>query len=136
MYIWVDTSSQASLVTLPQNPQDLFTEGMLVQHSPQYTDSYILFLKAVMLFGRVTDYNTRSNLRASSPPSKNQNPFMLSGFEELDRLVVQDFLQNLPQEYKHLGVSDDGGALDTDLYMAHIIPHAYVLSQLSLDVVC
>ena len=97
---------------------------MFTQHPPQYTDSFILFLKAVMVFGRVSDYNTRSNLRASAPPSKNQNPFVMPGFEDLDRLVAQDFLHSFPPEYKHLGVSDDGGALDTDLYMAHVVPHA------------
>ena len=79
------------------------------------------------MFGRVSDYNTRSNLRATAPPSKNQNPFVLPGFEELDKLVSVDFLQSFPPEYKHLGVSDDGGALDTDLYMAHIVPHACVI---------
>lgn len=79
-----------------------------------------------MLFGRVTDYNTRSNLRASSPPSKNQDPFNLPGFEQLDRLVCIDFLDSLPTNFKHLGISDDGG-IDNDLYMAHVVPHAYVL---------
>ena len=83
-----------------------------------------MFLKAVMMFGRVTDYNTRSKLRASAPHSKNQNPFALPGFEDLDRIVGQDFLQSFPQEYKHLGVTDDGSSLDADLYMAHIVPHA------------
>lgn len=79
-----------------------------------------------MMFGKVTDYNTRSNLRASSPPSKSQNPFALPGFEALDRLVAEEFVFSFPPEFKHLGISDDGGALDTDLYMAHIAPHAYV----------
>ena len=97
---------------------------MFTTHPPQYTDSFILFLKAVMMFGKVTDYNTRSNLRSAAPPSKNQNPFVLPGFEALDRLVTQEFLHSFPIELKHLGVSDDGGALDTDLYMAHITPHA------------
>ena len=77
-----------------------------------------------MIFGKVTDYNTRSAIRAATLPSKSQNPFSLNGFEALDRLVTQDFLQSFPAEYKHLGISDDGGALDTDLYMAHVTPHA------------
>lgn len=75
-----------------------------------------------MLFGRVTDYNTRSTLRGQ--PNKHQNPFHLPGFEELDKLVCLDFLANLPPGASHLGVSDDGGALDTDLYMVHVVPHA------------
>lgn len=82
-----------------------------------------------MLFGRVTDFNVRGNLRAPTAPSKNQNPFYLDGFTELDRLVHADFLNSLPPIYKNNnGVTDapGGGMLDTDLYMVHIIPHAYV----------
>lgn len=80
-----------------------------------------------MLFGRVTDYNVRGNLRAPTAPSKNQNPFFLEGFDALDKLVCNDFLENLPQMYKNnTGVTDapEGSTLDTDLYMVHIIPHA------------
>lgn len=83
-----------------------------------------------MLFGRVTDFNVRGNLRAPTAPSKNQNPFFLDGFEALDKLVSTDFLESLPHIYKNnAGVTDtpEGGTLDTDLYMVHIIPHAYVL---------
>lgn len=82
-----------------------------------------------MLFGKVTDFNVRGGLRAAAPPSKNQNPFFLAGFEELDRLVSTDFLNSLPHIYKNdHGVSDapNGSTLDTDLYMVHIIPHACV----------
>jgi hypothetical protein len=84
-----------------------------------------------MLFGRVTDYNVRGNLRAPTAPSKNQNPFFLDGFKELDKLVCTDFLESLPQIFKNNnGVTDapEGSALDTDLYMVHIVPHAYVVS--------
>jgi hypothetical protein len=80
-----------------------------------------------MLFGRVTDFNVRGNLRAVSPPSKNQNPFFLSGFEELDAIVYQKFFGSLPPIYKNnCGLSDtpECATLDTDLYMVHIIPHA------------
>ena len=48
-------------------------------------------------------------------------------FEELDKLVSSDFLNSLPHIYKsNYGVGDapSGSALDTDLYMVHIIPHA------------
>ncbi|KAL1951612.1 hypothetical protein VTO73DRAFT_761 [Trametes versicolor] len=112
---------------VPPNPQDMFTDDVFVRHPPMYTDSFILFLKAVMIFGKVTDYNTRSNLRANAPPSKNQNPFVLPGFKELDRLVAQDFLQSLPLEFKHLDITSDG-VLDTDLYMVHLVPHAAAIT--------
>lgn len=82
-----------------------------------------------MLFGKVTDFNVRGNLRAPTAPSKNQNPFFLEGFTELDKLVCSDFLEKLPQIFKNnTGVTDlpEGSSLDTDLYMVHIIPHASV----------
>ncbi|KAK7463678.1 hypothetical protein VKT23_007021 [Stygiomarasmius scandens] len=118
-------------IPVASNPQSLATPDVFTQHHPQYTDSFILLIKAIMLFGRVTDFNVRGSLRASTAPSKNQNPFFLEGFEALDKLVFQDFLENLPPIYKtNNGVSDapNGGILDTDLYMVHIIPHAATIT--------
>jgi hypothetical protein len=112
---------------VPSNPQDIITEDVFIRHPPQYTDSFLLFIKAVMIFGKVTDFNVRGSLRAGAAPSRNQNPFFLNGFEELDKLVSSDFLNSLPHIYKsNYGVGDapSGSALDTDLYMVHIIPHA------------
>lgn len=77
-----------------------------------------------MLFGRVTDYNTRTNLR--TPPSKATNPFNNPAFAELDKLVCVDFLESLPPAFKPLGLSASN-SLDTDLYMVQVVPHAYVL---------
>jgi len=116
---------------IPSNPQDLATPDVFTRHPPQYTDSFLLLIKAVMLFGRVTDFNVRGNLRAPTAPSKNQNPFFLPGFEELDKLVCNDFLQSLPQIFKNNpGVTDapEGTCLDTDLYMVHLIPHAATIT--------
>ena len=120
---------------------------MLTRHNPLYTDPFILFIKACMLFGKVTDYNTRMvNLR-HHPRSPNplgntlnatfkSDPRMAAGFRGVDRLVAVDFLANLPTKYNScLGVQTtltsgsnhidvNGTTLDTDLYMVHIIPHA------------
>lgn len=104
------------------NPQDLATKDVFVKHPQTYTDSFLLFLKATMLFGRVTDYNTRTNLRA--PPSKASDPFSNPAFAALDQLVCESFLSSLPPEYRHLGLGESG-TLDTDIYMVHVVPHAY-----------
>jgi hypothetical protein len=113
-------------LAVPANPQDLSHPDFFLNHPPLYTDSFILFLKAVMLFGRVTDFNVRGNLRAPAAPTKSQNPFYIDGFEQLDKLTCTDFLEHLPQFYKHnFGLSElPGGIVDTDLYMVHLIPHA------------
>ncbi|KAI6047554.1 hypothetical protein EDC04DRAFT_3100931 [Pisolithus marmoratus] len=113
---------------IPNNPQDMSTEDFFTTHLPKYTDSFLLFIKAVMMFGRVTDLNVRSKLRASTPPQKHQNPFALPGFKELDSLVHKDFLENLPHSHRfNIGVTDmlaNGPSVDTDLYMVHVIPYA------------
>ncbi|KAH8835153.1 hypothetical protein DL96DRAFT_1573060 [Flagelloscypha sp. PMI_526] len=116
---------------VPSNPQDLSSPDLFLHHPPQYTDSFLLLLKSVLLFGRVTDYNVRGNLRAPTAPSSSQNPFYLDGFEALDKLVCVDFLESLPALYKHNnGVTDapEGNSLDTNLYMVHIIPHAAAIT--------
>ena len=100
-------------------------ETLFVNHPQTYTDPFILLIKAVMMFGRVTDYNVRTNLRAPVTATKTINPFGLPGFEELDRLVCVDFLASIPPSHKHYGINDDG-SIDTDLYLVHLIPHAYV----------
>ena len=84
----------------------------------------------MMLFGRVTDFGVRANLRASAPLSRIQNPFIIPGFEEMDRLVCMDFIASLPPRFRN-GFSElesiyGGGGLDTDLYLVHLVPHAYV----------
>lgn len=134
---------------------------MYTQHPINYTDPFILFLKSVMLFGRVTDYSVRMGIRAplmnhgrgmglddepqhrhhglspnSNPniartpsPVSNDDPRNAPGFRVLDRLVSVDFVNSFPPPFRScLGVGDggDGSNLDTDLYMAHLVPHAYV----------
>ncbi|KAK7694814.1 hypothetical protein QCA50_002002 [Cerrena zonata] len=112
---------------ITSNPQDLASPDLFTRHPLAYTDSFLLYLKAVMLFGRVTDHNTRSNLRANISPIKVSNPYTVPGFEELDELVNGGFINSFPPEFKHLGVMDDG-SLDTDLYMAHLVPHAATIT--------
>ena len=89
---------------------------MYTEHTPKYTDSFLLMLKAMMLFGKVTDFGARMNLRNKTTPP---NPHQLPGFDELDRLVAQDFLQCLPPAYKSSFAQTEGayvpGAFDTDL---------------------
>ncbi|KAF9569661.1 hypothetical protein CPC08DRAFT_652540 [Agrocybe pediades] len=127
------TEDFESEAQVPSNPQNLCTPNVFTRHPPQYTDSFLLLIKSVMLFGKVTDFNVRGNLRAPTAPSKHQNPFYLPGFEALDQLVSCDFLESLPHIYKHnngVNVTDEpeGTSLDTDLYMVHIIPHAATIT--------
>ena len=62
---------------VPSNPQDMAARDLFTAHPAGYTDSFVLFLKATMLFGRVTDYVVRGNLRARAPPSASPCPSSL-----------------------------------------------------------
>ncbi|KAL5495283.1 hypothetical protein ACEPAI_746 [Sanghuangporus weigelae] len=105
------------------NPQNLRTENFYITHPPDYTDSFLLFIKAVMLFGLVTDLNTEIQLK-SQLKSEAFSPLRDHSFLTLDKLVAVDFLQNLPLEYKHYLQNMSESQIDTDLYMVHLIPHA------------
>ncbi|KAH9082174.1 hypothetical protein EDB83DRAFT_2503296 [Lactarius deliciosus] len=117
---------------MPDNPQSLFTADVFTNHPDMYTDSFLLLIKAMMLFGKVTDFGVRTHLRALAPPSRVQNPFIIPGFEDLDRLVSMEFVSSLPPRFRN-GFSDlesmyGGGGLDTDLYLVHLVPHAATIT--------
>ncbi|KAG8906728.1 hypothetical protein FRC01_007909 [Tulasnella sp. 417] len=73
-----------------------------------------------------------------SPADFKGDPRMAAGFRGLDKLVSESFLASFPVGMKSClgvvqqsgtGVEDvDGTALDTDLYMAHIVPHAATIT--------
>lgn len=59
------------------------------------------------------------------------DPRKAPGFQTLDRLVAVDFINSFPPQYRNcLGVGEgaDGMHLDTDLYMAHLVPHAATIT--------
>jgi hypothetical protein len=65
--------------------------------------------------------------RQAPAPAVGGDPRDAPGFRSLDRLVAVDFINSFPPDYRScLGVGDvaDGSQLDTDLYMAHLVPHA------------
>lgn len=148
---------------IPSHPQTLHSENMYIHHPINYTDPFILFLKSVMLFGRITDYSVRMGIRAPllnhgrgmgmdddlshhhglspnqnpniprtpSPVHNNDDPRNAPGFRTLDRLISVDFINSFPPPFRScLGVGDgsDGNNFDTDLYMAHLVPHAATIT--------
>jgi hypothetical protein len=103
---------------------------VFTNHPLAYTDSFILLIKAVMLFGKVTDYNNEYQLENPASPLRTEDPFQHRGFRALEKLVAVDFLESLPLQYKEylnrVDQSPETQELDTDLYMVHLIPHACV----------
>jgi len=119
-------------VTVQDNPQDLRSPDLYTSHPAQYTDSFLLLIKAVMLFGKVTDMNTDYQLSHPSSPRRTDDPYERPGFPELDELVAVQFLRSLPPEYGHClsckPHADFGMILDTDLYLVHVVPHAATIT--------
>jgi len=109
---------------------------VLITHSQEYTDSFILLIKATVLFGRVTDFNVRSGLRSNGTDEKNEGVTKTSTFINLDKLVTSDFITSLPPGFRNPigGNGGDGSHIDTDLYLVHLLPHALSPSPISLDV--
>lgn len=82
--------------------------------------------------------HTRTNSAAAGTTDPRNAP----GFQNLDRLVAVEFLNSFPPRFRSclgtldasssaMGVGFDGftipttgGGLDTDLYVAHLVPHA------------
>lgn len=113
------------------NPQDITTPDLFTSHPLEYTDSYILLLKAMLLFGRVTDFCVRHGIKTKGAPTRHQDPYQLPGFAQLDDLVSSSFLESLPTAFKtSAGVTDspEGGSLDADLYMVRVLPHAATIT--------
>ena len=112
---------------LDDNPQTLMSPDLYTNHPPQYTDSFLLLIKAVMLFGNVTDINTDYQLQYPQSPRRTDDPNERPGFRALEKLVAEDFLASLPHAYRnylHVLGQNPNVVLDNDLYLVHLIPHA------------
>lgn len=79
-----------------------------------------------MLFGEVTDHN--SEVQLETPSTRLEDPMRHNHFRTLDRLCGEDFLASLPADYKNylFTMIQQPDNLDTDLFMVHLVPHAYV----------
>ncbi|CCO27331.1 hypothetical protein BN14_01369 [Rhizoctonia solani AG-1 IB] len=108
------------------NPQKIHDPSFFLSHPIGYTDSYIILIKATLLFGKVTEYNLTVDSRSSR---RSGDPRDTAVFRALDRLVAVDFLQSLPDDYKScLGAGSNGSMVDADLYLAHVLPYAATIS--------
>ncbi|EUC65339.1 fungal specific transcription factor domain protein [Rhizoctonia solani AG-3 Rhs1AP] len=108
------------------NPQKVHDPTFFLSHPIGYTDSYIILIKATLLFGKVTEYNLTVDSR---PSRRSGDPRDTAVFRALDRLVAVDFLQSLPDDCKScLGAGSNGSMVDADLYLAHVLPYAATIS--------
>ncbi|KAG8857244.1 hypothetical protein FRB96_005919 [Tulasnella sp. 330] len=138
---------------VPQNArQHLLSRNMLVTHPSLVTDSFTLYLKASVIFGKVRSFNHRykqhhdvlctnitsssmagwcspnvSEFTASMSPEKPSDPRETKEFKELNGLI-NAFIACIPKEFKDpVGVTT-GAKLDPTLYVAHLLPHMAMIT--------
>ncbi|KAG9047466.1 hypothetical protein FS837_002180 [Tulasnella sp. UAMH 9824] len=113
--------------------QRLFTENMLLTHPPLTTDSWTLYIKAIILVSRVRSFNCRYRVPTvtrsgrSSEASRGMNGERLSptetdDFQLLDQTIVA-FVREMPRAYR----DPVGSTVDPLLYMAHLLPHVAMI---------
>lgn len=116
---------------------------MLLDHPPEQTDPFVLYIKSSVVMSRVKTFNLRFRARnyagdpmmvpppgsaASEQPSTAQyiDPRETQGFKEVDTLVDQ-FIPSFP---RHLRDPVGENGLDIHLLLAHLAPNVCVTFSL------
>lgn len=128
----------------PKNRQWAHSPNMLLEHPPDQTDSFVLYIKSSVVMSRVKTFNLRFRARnyagdpmmvpprgsaASELPSTAQyiDPRQTPGFIEIDSLV-ESFIPSFP---RHLRDPVRENILDVHLLLAHLAPYVYVIYSLN-----
>lgn len=101
------------------------TPGVLLSHPSGLTDSFTLFVKAVVILDRVRTFNTRFRLKYPSARGGSVDPRLVPEFKELDE-TIETFVGSFPREFKNPLHGEDGNKLDPILYLTHLLPHTCV----------
>lgn len=112
-------ASQASVPT--DQRQRLTSSRVLTTHVPEQTDSFILYIKAMVLLSKVKIFNLRFKSKFQSTQGA-VDPRDTSAFKGLNS-VISSFISSFPEQFREPIQND---VVDTHLYVAHLVPHAYV----------
>ncbi|KIO24423.1 hypothetical protein M407DRAFT_26134 [Tulasnella calospora MUT 4182] len=116
---------------VPSNPQDLTAVGLFTLHNPPYTDPSI-FSSRFVFYLAASPITIPAWSTFAMPRGQNQLYKFIS-VSAASAKPFDDLCDGLQRGSTYggwlpstdTGVEDvDGTALDTDLYMAHIVPHA------------
>ncbi|EPQ56676.1 hypothetical protein GLOTRDRAFT_40182, partial [Gloeophyllum trabeum ATCC 11539] len=125
-----DQFIQGSLVAT-QHRQWAHSKDLFHNHPDDHTDSFTLYVKAVMLLSRVKNFNLRFRTRQfsgdpatmptkPSDPRHPDDPRTTAAFMEIDDFI-SSFRASFP---RHLNNPIDGdGTVDWHLYTACLVPH-------------
>ena len=102
---------------------------MMLIHPPATTDSFVLYVKASILLGKVKSFNVRFKPKyceGTHWPSLFEDncsidPTDTAEFQALDNLIAS-FGKSFPRDFRDPVRVD--GRVDPVLYVAHLIPHA------------
>ncbi|KAF8609822.1 hypothetical protein BDV93DRAFT_518584 [Ceratobasidium sp. AG-I] len=106
-------------VDLPR--QTIRSPNVLLDHPPEITDSFTLYVKAAILVSKARALNLR--IRRQHPNTKDIRE--LTEFQELERQAML-FRKSFPPGYLEPVIQSSKG-LDTHLYAAHLVPHFTLL---------
>ena len=94
---------------------------MLTTHPAETTDSFVLYIKGIVLLSKVKTFNLRFKVKY---PGTEVDARDTPAFSELQS-ALQAFQRGIPDEFRK-PVQVTNGALDTHLYMAHLAPYTCV----------
>lgn len=130
------THSEQVLIP-PEQRQWSHSPGVFLEHPPEQTDAFVLYVKSSLLVSKVKLFNLRFRAKcyAGDPKmSLNQtvspigqlpediDPRQTEGFKEID-VLVHSFVDSFPRDFKD-PVKD--GVVDAHLLVACISPNVYV----------
>ncbi|KAJ1305459.1 hypothetical protein OPQ81_000469 [Rhizoctonia solani] len=101
--------------------QSLESPDVLLQHFPEYTDGFSLYIKAAVLVSKTKTFNLR--IRHKYPDATDVRE--LTEFHDLEQLIFS-FRKSFPQRYNNPIVQTTRG-LDIHVYTAHLISHFTVI---------
>ncbi|CED84420.1 Transcription factor domain, fungi [Phaffia rhodozyma] len=121
-----------------ENPQTLASEDLFINHPPQFTDAFILSIKALVLLARVKHFNRRELRYVEGSDSNEngpivQNPRNNPKFQTLNANVM-GFMTTLPKEFREPVKAN--GSVCKDTILVHNLGYLALisLSEYHLDI--
>ena len=126
----------------PKNRQWAHSPNMLLDHPPEQTDAFVLYIKSSVVMSRVKTFNLRFRAKnyagdpmmvpplgtigsEQSSTAQYIDPRETLGFKEIDALV-ESFVPSFPRHLRH-PIKDN--VLDTHLLLAHLSPNMQVFNE-------
>lgn len=112
---------------MPTEPRQRLTNSrVLTTHISDHTDSFVLYIKSMVLLSKVKIFNLRFKAKFQCTQGGDIDARDTSAFKGLDGLIAS-FIASFPPEFKD--PVPNSGDVDPYLYVAHLVPHVQVSFQ-------